>query len=589
MTIPCPGGTQAGRFWAPTILFLLACAATSVGGCTALVLSAAEQCEVDEDCKFLGEDYTCNADRICAVGEVVTTDCMTDQDCIDAGLDDYTCNEEGVCEAPPADCTTSQECIDAAGGAPSACIDNECVTLTTSACQEVVPEEAIGDDDTIFVGWMGPLTGDFESIGVPMKRAVELALEEIVTFNNGLPGGADGARRKLAMIACHDLDDPIAVAEHLTNKVKVPVIIGPAFSGITLDVSTEVTIPAGTLIVSPSATSPAISDLDDAPAGAPEGAAGLVWRTAPSDALQAIPLSYLVGQLETRIRTEQALMPSDNIKVSAASKGDAYGQGLINSLTDVVTFNGQNVTDNLADNAFQSQQYPDPSTEMVDFSSYVNNIISFEPHLVLPLGTNEGITEIMGGTEAGWPSTPPPERPLYLFPDGGRLDELLAATKSDADLRGRVKGTVPGKQGANYQSFALRFENRWGQAPGTFTENAYDAAYLIAYAIVATGEVRPTGAQIAEGLTKTTGGQTDVVAGPNELNAGFNAMSSGGAIDYDGASGPLDFDIEKGEAAADIDIWCVELDNMNEAIFVSSGEFYSAEMNQVVGTDTCGN
>ncbi len=566
-----------GRWTALLAFGTLLLGAGLEAGCTAIVLSSAEQCTQPSDCAFLGDGFTCSSDNVC-VRPGALPDCSTDQDCIDAGLADHTCGADGKCQPPKPACTTAQECIDAAGGTPSACVESECVQLTNEHCQVVVPEDAIGNDDTIYIGWMGPLTGEFESIGVPIQQATQLALEEIDQFSNGLPGGASGGRRPLAMIACHDLDDPIAVARHLAEEVKVPAIVGAAFSGVTISVTTEVTIPAGTLTISPSATSPAITDIADE---------GLVWRTAPSDAVQAIPLAFLVEQLETDIRTDQMLMPTDDIRVAAASKGDAYGQGLVGALTNVMTFNGRNVTDNLAANAFLSKQYADPSEGPVDFSEVQQDIISFAPHLVIPLGTNEGITDVMSGIEAGWPGTPPPERPLYLFPDGGRLPELLAATETNADLRGRVKGTVPGKQGSNYLQFALRFDTRFGDSPGTFAENAYDAAYLLAYSILATGEVRPTGSQIAESLKKMTGGQADIIVGPNQLNAGFNAVGSGGAIEFDGASGPLDFDVATGEAASDIDIWCVELDNQMQAFFSSSGQFYDAKSGMVVGTDNC--
>jgi branched-chain amino acid transport system substrate-binding protein len=358
----------------------------------------------------------------------------------------------------------------------------------------------------------------------------------------------------------------------------VPAIIGPAFSGITLDVATEVTIPAGTLVMSASATSPSITDIDDD---------DLVWRTVPSDALQAKPLAFLVGELEDEIRTELMLQPTDDIRVAAASKGDAYGQGLFSSLSAVMTFNGQSVADNLAANAFLAQSYEDPSTAMVDFSPTVQAIVAFVPNLVLPLGTNEGITEIMGGIESTWPTsgTPPP-RPRYLYPDGGRLDELLAATEGDEDLRLRVKGTVPGRKGANYDAFALRFEQRFSRVPGTYAENSYDAAYLINYAIVASGAASPTGADIAAALVKMTGGQTDVVSGPGDINSAVSALGNMGDIEFDGASGPLDFN-NKGEAQSDIDIWCVDLDNQDNAIFISSGQYYDATMDQVVGVDSC--
>jgi branched-chain amino acid transport system substrate-binding protein len=553
-------------------LLALGLSASAAASCTVLVYDDAEQCASDDDCAFLGAGYLCNPDMICARGL-----CATNADCEAAGLAGYACGSDGTCQPPGAACQTAQQCIAAANGAPAACVQGSCVTLTNEYCQEVVPASAIGDDDTIYIGWMGPLTGDFESIGVPIKQSVELALEEFDVYANGIPGGTTGKRR-VAMIACHDLDDHLAVARHLAEVVKVPAIIGPAFSGITLDVTTDVTIPAGTLVISASATSPAITDIDDD---------NLVWRTAPSDALQAKPLSYLVGVIEDDIRTALMLQPSDDIRVAAASKGDAYGQGLFISLTDIMRFNNRDVADNLAANAFLAESYEDPSTTMVDFSEHVQSIVAFAPHLVLPLGTNEGITEVMGGVEATWPTggTPPP-RPRYLFPDGGRLDELLTATQTDADLRGRVKGTVPGKQGENYQFFALRFEQRFGRAPGTFAENGYDAAYLVNYAIVASGAAIPTGADIAAGLGKMTGGQTDVVSGPNDINEAVSALGNGGDLEFEGASGPLDFN-DRGEAASDIDIWCVDLDNQMNAIFVSSGQFYDAEADDVVGVDSC--
>jgi hypothetical protein len=43
------------------------------------------------------------------------------------------------------------------------------------------------------------------------------------------------------------------VARHLIEEVRVPAIIGPAFSGVTLDGAAEVAIPEGALLLSASA------------------------------------------------------------------------------------------------------------------------------------------------------------------------------------------------------------------------------------------------------------------------------------------------------------------------------------------------
>ncbi len=57
-----------------------------------------------------------------------------------------------------------------------------------------------------------------------------------------------------------------------------------------------------------------------------------------------------------------------------------------------------------------------------------------------------------------------------------------------------------------------------------------------------------------------------------------------GKIDYDGVSGPLDFDVNKGEADADIDVWCVVLSRRSKPAFVSSGQYYDSVSKTVTGT-----
>lgn len=180
-----------------------------------------------------------------------------------------------------------------------------------------------------------------------------------------------------------------------------------------------------------------------------------------------------------------------------------------------------------------------------------------------------------------------PPRPEYLIPDGGRLDELLAATKTNQDLRQRVQGTVPGRKGTVYNQFALRYKQRFGADPGTFAENAYDSGYLAAYAILAGGDGVVSGSNIATGMMQMSDKNAqEIVVGANQLNDAFNALTGSGSIDFTGASGDLDFDNATGEAPSNIDIWCVVLDNKSDAVFVSSGQFYDASAGTISGADT---
>jgi len=553
--------------------------------CSLLVDSNSVQCESDAECTDRGASFagTVCQENACVAAKVVP--CETDEDC----TGDMVCREDVCVQEGGQTCTTSQECINLNDGVPAACIEEACVVLVTPDCTIVQPENAIGDDNTIFFGWMGPLVGDFQSLGIPMQQSVQLALEEIGQAANGIPGASDGGRRKLAMVACHDLDPAnaetpevpasVRAATHLVENVKVPLIFGPAFSGITLDTATEITVPAGVMLLSASATSPLITGLDDN---------NLVWRTAPSDAIQSIPLALIVAQVEARVRTEQGLSSADDIVLAVATKGDAYGQGLFNALQDTLVFNGMSAADN--GNNFVAVSYDDPADNPnFDFSAVVQTITDASPHIVLPLGTNEAITGVLLGIEAAWPTTgSPPPRPEYLLPDGGRLDELLDATKDNEDLRQRVQGTVPGRKGTIYNQFALRYKQRFGADPGTFAENAYDSGYLAAYAILAGGgDGEVSGSLMATGMMNMSDtNASNIEVGQNELNSAFNALTGGGSINFTGASGDLDFDNATGEAPSNIDIWCVVLDNTGEPVFVSSGQFFDASTGEVTGTDT---
>lgn len=552
------------RHWAARLTAVMALLAS---GCTAITYSDGENCETTADCTALGEAFA-------------SAVCTEDNICVDA-------SEVG--------CATSSECIEDLGTETARCVDNTCVNLLTSDCRSVEPVEAVADDDAILIGWMGALEGDFVSIGLPIQRATQLAVEEFNDQASGLPGGTDGGRRPLVLISCHDLADEsgIRAANHLVDDVGVPAIVGPLFSSITLNVIADVTIPKNVLTISPSATSPVFTDFNDD---------DLHWRTVPSDTLQAVPLAYLVGQLEQRLRDDMVLLPGDDFRVVTVSNDGTYGRGLFDAFNSQVAFNdGKSASQNLTDGNYSLLSYDDPAeNENVDLSSVVSEILAIDPppHLVVALGTNEVIDRegddegILSLLESQWDSVPGPRpRPYYLFPDGGKVDELLALAGDDTStppLSVRVRGTAGSGALGNprFESFALRFQSRYGTAPGIYSENAYDAMYLLAYGILAAGEGVLDGSFIASGLKRMSEG-TKVDTGPNNINGTVNALSGGGSIDYEGASGPLDFDNDTGEAPSNIEVWCLGENNQNKPVFDSSAQYYEAATDTVIGADTC--
>lgn len=513
---------------------------------------------------FGGATSSCNA--------IVDTDvkqCETTADCAAKGPEfaDAVCSENACVLG---DCKTNAECSARFGGAPAICRrpGRICVQLTTPECQEVFPVEALQEDQTIVLGFIGPLSGPDISSGTPAWQGVKLALNELEQSAVGLPVKDSTERRRVAVLACDDANDPEKVAAHLASDVRAPMIIGPAFSSVTLDVATKVTIPSGALLMSYSATSPAITDLNDE---------GLVWRTCPSDALQAIPIAALVSDLEALIRTEQSIPASTPIRVAMTVLGDAYGTGLANAASAIIEFNGKGANDNGDD--FLRLDYAEDTT---DFAPTVKSVLAQAPHIVLLVGTTETVTDLFAGLKADAQAL----NRYYVFSDGGKIQQLLDSTAPSSALRQRVFGTAPGRATSQYQAFKSRFKAFYqNQDPGTYAEHAYDAAYLAAFALVATSDVPRSGTSLSQGLAQTIGGEL-IPAGPNQVNTAFGALLvPGGKINYDGVSGPLDFDVAKGEAPADVDVWCIN----SAGDFTSSGQFYNSISNKVEGSRTACN
>src|SRR5262249_18820126 len=159
--------------------------------------------------------------------------------------------------------------------------------------------------------------------------------------------------------------------------------------------------------------------------------------------------------------------------------------------------------------------------------------VSFQPNVIVMLGANEAVTEILANVEQKWESAS--FRPYYVLPGLAKLPETLALAKNDSGLRVRMRGTAPGRKTDEFDGFALRYKGKYGSAPDSFgAANGYDAAYVLSYAMASLGDVPISGPAIATGLGMTVGGKVHIDAGPNPVNEAFKTLSSGSAIDFDG-------------------------------------------------------
>ncbi len=479
-------------------------------------------------------------------------------------------------------CAVNADCTRRGGEfAASICrSDHTCVSLKSPECKTLVGSFA--DEHAFVFGSVLPTAGPDDATGRAIEDAIELAVRDFQQTSNGLPPApGSSARRPLAFVGCNDgssAQQAVTAAKHLVD-VGIPAIIGAAFSGITITVATEVTIPRGALLISPSATSTALTDLDDH---------GLLWRTSPSDVFQAEALALFVPRVETAVRSALGLGQGTSIKLAIVHKGDAYGSGLAKALEKKLVLNGAPVLDVANKDDYLRFDYgnpDDPKSSSPRYADAVKAVLAMAPHVVLVFGTNEGVTEVFRPIEAGWGNMP--YRARFLFSDGGLVNDLWDGIAGDDGLRQRVLGTAPGTDNILFKAFREEYLTQFsdGSSPDVFgAAGGYDAAYLLAYAAVASRAAKPTGAALAAGLAHTVPPGTAIDVGTEPINAAFPVLQAGGQIDFDGASGPLDFDVKTGEAPSDIQIWCLPKDDKGKATSgTDSGLFYDASSSSLRG------
>jgi len=566
----------AAGVFAPTVLL-------SSQGCDAIVDATADSCTSDEECVNY-ENSVCDA---------TTSKCVS----VDKCQSNDECPDDQICRHfSPRTCISLKT--------PIASDPSNTASLEPS-CTAIYPDDPAvwRDDSTFLIGVTAPLSGyDATDTLVPVSTGDAIKNGAIMAVDEINDKGGINNTHKLALVLCDDYgernfaeNNGLALAD-----MGVLTMIGAAYSGQTIDMATKSgvqavgTVDRDVLSMSPSATSPDISGIADTSPSCLAGCNGdqscddacpdLVWRTSPSDEIQSKALVAYFKELEPIIKN-RTTTPETSIKVTVLHKGDSYGKNLAKFITDGLSFNGKKA--NVQTAAFKVHDYGESATAdqaMIDLT------LGEQPDAILLFGTDE-VGDIIPKIEAGWTGAAD-TRPYYLLSDGG----LVTCSGSDtcvldkivtAGAQARVRGTIPGTESPIFQNFVAAYGMAFPTAVGggqTFgAAGAYDSVYLFAYAAVAAGDNALTGAEIARylPLTASTEPTAQVVeAGPLFFGPASNDLQNGTGINYEGASGPLDFDLRYGEAPSDIQVWCAI--SKSEGPF--SNRYYDAKTGTMKGT-----
>ena len=168
----------------------------------------------------------------------------------------------------------------------------------------------------IILGFTGPL----ESLTQQMAGGAEIAIKEVSDSGKLLDGATVTGVR--ADSTCIDAGAATTAAEQLVTSDNVNGIVGADCSGVTGAILSNVALANGMVMVSPSATSPGLSEAEDN---------GLFFRTAPSDARQ--------GVIMTEILMEQGVE-----SVALTYTNNDYGKGLADAFQQAYEEAGGAVT-----------------------------------------------------------------------------------------------------------------------------------------------------------------------------------------------------------------------------------------------------
>lgn len=357
--------------------------------------------------------------------------------------------------------------------------------LALSACSSSSDDTT--DAAPLKIGSLLPETGSLAFLGPPEFAGVDLAVADI-----NAAGGVLGQDVEHIRGDSGDTTTEIAqttVDSHLAAGVSA--IVGAASSGVSFTVIDKITA-AGVVHFSPANTSPDFTNYDDN---------GMYFRTAPSDTFQGAVL----GQLMASEGAENAVI---------INMDDAYGNGLAKYAAAAFTGSSTVIT------------YDPAATE---FASEVGQAKAANPDAIALVGFAETTAVV---TELIKQGIGPDNVKMYLV-DGNLSGSAFAELPSDVMVG--VKGTLPGAYAPDaFQARLLEIDPELTDF--SYAAESYDTVTLIALAAEAGGAT--DGDTIAANLQ-------DVSAGGEKCGnfADCKALLDDGKdIDYDGVSGPIEFD-----------------------------------------------
>ncbi|WP_349434466.1 ABC transporter substrate-binding protein [Pararhizobium sp. A13] len=346
------------------------------------------------------------------------------------------------------------------------------------------------------IGLLGGITGGTAALAPEIIKSYEFAVKQINDQGGILQG------EKLIGVVTDDGCNPQLGADAAGKVVNVSGaigVVGPWCSGAVISAANSVTIPAGVTLITPAGTSPVITTLKDN---------DTVFRSVPSDEYQ--------GQVLAR-----AMLKRGTKTIAVSFINNDYGKGLAEAFKKEYEAKGGTI----AGYAAHEEGKPSYRSDLAELAKGEADTV-----LVLDYGDTSGLTVVREAIENDFFK-------YFVGGEGMKSSALIKGIGSE-NLENFFVSSPVGLESASLNLFNDGFKAAGGDPNAVFANTGYDAVFMLALAIEKAGGDK---AKIPAAMHAISSGKGEPIL-VGEWKKAKELIAAGKDIDYQGASGGLDFD-----------------------------------------------
>lgn len=368
----------------------------------------------------------------------------------------------------------------------------------SAAAVLALPTVALSQE-SVRIGVLAGVTGPLANFVPPILDSVNLAAKHV----NDQGGLLDGKTMEIVVADTQAAAQPaVDAANKLVGVENVSAIWGALSSGATLAAATAVAIPNKVVMLSPTATSPEMTGLDDG---------DYVFRVVASDDYQ--------GKVLADIVKEEGIN-----KVAVTYVNNDYGVGIARTFMEAFKAAGGEITG--------EQKHEEKSAS---YRAELATLSGGDPEalVVIAYAGGSGITIVRQSLENGFFDR-------FIGTDGLRDNKLIEEI-GEENLSTTFFSSPTSPPGTTAQDkFKTAFEAAYETTKDKiFIEQSYDAAFLLALAVEQAGSADRTA--IRDALRAIASPPGEVVE-PGEWEKAKELIAAGTDVNYEGVGGSLDFD-----------------------------------------------